>query len=159
MEIWKKDKKRGSCLQACKYADAKWAAAPKRVSGSTQRPPIAADVNYRRLDVNGRLVPRWHTAFSSHFFLFRDVACKPNACHDNVFTGVCSFVSELARFLQKFRFRLLIASRDLVSTLYRRNHGYQGEIFVFSMDPWNRFTYLLRMKVTKWKWRIVFVRF
>lgn len=44
-----------------------------------------------------------------------------------------------ARFLQKFRFRLLIASRDPVSTLYRRNRGYQGEIFVFSMDPWNRF--------------------
>ena len=33
----KKKKKRGSCLQACKYADAKRAAAPRRVSGSTQR--------------------------------------------------------------------------------------------------------------------------
>lgn len=32
-----KKKKRGSCLQACKYADAKRAAAPRRVSGSTQR--------------------------------------------------------------------------------------------------------------------------
>ena len=42
--------------------------------------PIAADVNYGRLDVNGRLVPRWHTAFPSHSFFYAALrACRTRA--------------------------------------------------------------------------------
>lgn len=67
---------------------------------------IAADVNYGRLDVNGRLVPRWHTAFSSHSFFYAAL----RACRTRAATPALRSVCTPRSLPQKSRFRLLIAS-------------------------------------------------